>query len=158
MPDRAGRIPRQASPGPWRCMSTLLRRSIHRSIGLSGVHRLSDTGPVGQLLSNVLAMVSEFGSDLIQLRTREVMNVAKAKGSLRAKQPTLNHRQVRSEFVIDQWPRLADGTIGNACGQRALFGPGRARHAADMRLHQSRGSASSSRKVPMSWDERPDVT
>jgi hypothetical protein len=33
------------------------------------------------------------------------MNVAKAKGSLRAKQPTPNRRQVRSEFGIDQWPR-----------------------------------------------------
>jgi DNA invertase Pin-like site-specific DNA recombinase len=37
------------------------------------------TDPVGQLLFNVLAMVAEFESDLIRLRTREGMKVAKAK-------------------------------------------------------------------------------
>jgi DNA invertase Pin-like site-specific DNA recombinase len=34
-------------------------------------------------LFNVLAMVAEFESDLIRLRTREGMKVAKAKGRLR---------------------------------------------------------------------------
>jgi DNA invertase Pin-like site-specific DNA recombinase len=51
------------------------------------------TDPVGRLLFNVLAMVAEFESDLIRLRTREGMKVAKAKGHLRGKQPKLNHRQ-----------------------------------------------------------------
>ena len=37
------------------------------------------TDPVGRLLFNVLAMVAEFESDLIRLRTREGMKVAKAK-------------------------------------------------------------------------------
>ena len=32
-------------------------------------------------------------SDLIRLRTREGTKIAKAKGRLRGKQPTLNHRQ-----------------------------------------------------------------
>jgi len=41
----------------------------------------------------VLAMVAEFESDLIRLRTREGMRVAKAKGRLRGKQPKLNRRQ-----------------------------------------------------------------
>jgi DNA invertase Pin-like site-specific DNA recombinase len=49
------------------------------------------TDPVGRLLFNVLAMVAE--SDLIRLRTREGMKVAKAKGRLRGMQPKLNHRQ-----------------------------------------------------------------
>jgi DNA invertase Pin-like site-specific DNA recombinase len=49
--------------------------------------------PVGRLLFNVLAMVAEFESDLIRLRTREGMRVAKAKGKLRGKQPKLNSRQ-----------------------------------------------------------------
>jgi DNA invertase Pin-like site-specific DNA recombinase len=49
--------------------------------------------PVGRLLFNVLAMVAEFESDLIRLRTREGMKVAKAKDHLRGKQPKLNHRQ-----------------------------------------------------------------
>lgn len=38
-------------------------------------------------------MVGEFESDLIRLRTREGMKVAKAKGHLKGKQPKLNQRQ-----------------------------------------------------------------
>jgi len=48
---------------------------------------------VGRLLFNVLAMVAEFESDLIRLRTREGMKVANAKDRLRGKQPKLNPRQ-----------------------------------------------------------------
>ena len=48
---------------------------------------------VGRLLFNVLAMVAEFESDLIRLRTREGMKVAKAKGRLRGEQPKVNVRQ-----------------------------------------------------------------
>ena len=47
------------------------------------------TDPVGRLLFNVLAMVAEFEADLISMRTREGMKVAKAKGHLRGKQPKL---------------------------------------------------------------------
>jgi DNA invertase Pin-like site-specific DNA recombinase len=49
------------------------------------------TDPVGRLLFNVLAMVAE--ADLIRLRTKEGMCVAKAKGRLRGKQPKLKPRQ-----------------------------------------------------------------
>jgi DNA invertase Pin-like site-specific DNA recombinase len=38
-------------------------------------------------------MVAEFEADLIRLRTREGMKVARAKGRLRGKQPKLNARQ-----------------------------------------------------------------
>ena len=51
------------------------------------------TDAVGRLLFNVLAMVAEFESDLIRLRTREGMKVAKASGRLCGKQPKLNRRQ-----------------------------------------------------------------
>ncbi len=51
------------------------------------------TDAVGRLLFNVLAMVAEFESDLIRLRTVEGMKVAKAKGRLRGKQPKLNRKQ-----------------------------------------------------------------
>jgi DNA invertase Pin-like site-specific DNA recombinase len=62
------------------------------SLNLGGsVYNPND--PVGRLLFNVLAMVAEFESDLIRLRTREGMKVAKAKGHLRGRQPKLNHRQ-----------------------------------------------------------------
>lgn len=51
------------------------------------------TDAVGRLLFNVLAMVAELEADLIRLRTKEGMRVAKAKGRLRGKQPKLNRRQ-----------------------------------------------------------------
>ena len=65
-------------------------RQVKLSLGAS-VYDPND--PVGRLLFNVLAMVAEFESDLIRLRTREGMRVAKAKGHLRGKQPKLNPRQ-----------------------------------------------------------------
>jgi len=46
--------------------------------------------PVGRLLFNVLGMVAEFEADLIRMRTREGMAVARARGRLRGKQPNLS--------------------------------------------------------------------
>jgi DNA invertase Pin-like site-specific DNA recombinase len=71
-------------------LEDLTRREIRLSLGGS-VH--DPTDPVGRLLFNVLAMVAEFEADLIRLRTREGMKIAKAKGRLRGKQPKLNPRQ-----------------------------------------------------------------
>lgn len=51
------------------------------------------TDPVGRLLLNVLAMVAEFESDLIKMRTREGLAVARAVGKLRGRQPKLTRRQ-----------------------------------------------------------------
>lgn len=64
----------------------------HVSLNLGGsVHDPND--PVGRLLFNVLAIVAEFESDLIRARTREGMQLAKAKGRLRGRQPTLSGPQ-----------------------------------------------------------------
>jgi DNA invertase Pin-like site-specific DNA recombinase len=68
----------------------LTTRQISLSLGGS-VYDPADA--VGRLLFNVLAMVAEFESDLIRMRTREGMKVAKAKGRLRGKQPKLNRKQ-----------------------------------------------------------------
>jgi hypothetical protein len=43
--------------------------------------------PAGRLLFNVSAMVAELESDLIRLRTRKGIKVAKAKGRVRASRP-----------------------------------------------------------------------
>jgi len=67
-------------------------KGVTLSIGGS-VH--DPTDPVGRLLFNVLAMVAEFESDLIRARTREGMQVAKAKGHRRGKQPKLSTAQQR---------------------------------------------------------------
>lgn len=51
------------------------------------------TGPVGRLLFTVLAVVAEFASDLIRMRTQEGMAVARAAGRLRGRKPELNAHQ-----------------------------------------------------------------
>jgi DNA invertase Pin-like site-specific DNA recombinase len=51
------------------------------------------TDPVGQLLFNELAMVAEFESDRIRIRTREGMKNASAEGRLHGKRPKLSIRQ-----------------------------------------------------------------
>lgn len=68
----------------------LTRREVKLCLGGS-VH--DPTDPVGRLLFNVLAMVAEFEGDLISMRTREGMKVARAKGRLRGKQPKLSPNQ-----------------------------------------------------------------
>ena len=73
-------------------LDELTKRNVKLSLGGS-IH--DPTDPVGRLLFNVLAMVAEFESDLIRLRTREGMKVAKAKGRLRGKQPKLKPNQAK---------------------------------------------------------------
>ena len=73
-------------------LNELTEHNVRLSLGGS-IH--DPTDPVGRLLFNVLAMVAEFEADLISLRTREGMRVAKAKWRLRGKQPKLNKMQSR---------------------------------------------------------------
>lgn len=70
----------------------LTRKGVSLSLGASVY---DPTDPVGRLLFNVLGMVAEFEADLIRLRTREGMAVAKAKGRLRGKTPKLAVSQRR---------------------------------------------------------------
>ncbi|EAY4678260.1 recombinase family protein [Salmonella enterica subsp. enterica serovar Rubislaw] len=49
--------------------------------------------PVGKMFFNVLVTFAEFEGDLIRLRTREGMAIARAKGKLRGKQPKLSEKQ-----------------------------------------------------------------
>ena len=71
-------------------LEELTARQVRLSLGGS-VHDPLD--PVGRLLFNVLAMVAEFEADLIRMRTREGMKVAKAKDRLRGRQPKLSTKQ-----------------------------------------------------------------
>ena len=77
----------------------LTAKDVKLSIGGS-IHDPND--PVGRLLFNVLAMVAEFESGLIRARTREGMQVAKAKGRLRGKQPKLSATQQRHLMEIHE--------------------------------------------------------
>jgi DNA invertase Pin-like site-specific DNA recombinase len=58
-------------------LDELTRHNVKLTLGGSS-H--DPTDPVGRLLSIVLAMVAKFESDLVRLRTKEGMKVAKAKG------------------------------------------------------------------------------
>lgn len=51
------------------------------------------TDPMGKMFFNILATFAEFESDLIRMRTREGMAIARAKGKLRGKQPKLSAKQ-----------------------------------------------------------------
>ena len=51
--------------------------------------------PMGKMFFNILATFAEFEADLIRMRTREGMVIARARGELRGKQPKLSDRQQR---------------------------------------------------------------
>jgi len=69
---------------------SLAARGVKLQLGAS-VHDPSD--PMGKLFFTILATFAEFEADLIKLRTREGMAVARAKGKLRGKKPKLSDRQ-----------------------------------------------------------------
>src|SRR5919202_4866995 len=68
----------------------LAARGIKLSLG-GQVYDLTD--PMGKMFFNILATFAEFEVDLLRLRTREGMAIARAKGRLRGKQPKLSARQ-----------------------------------------------------------------
>ncbi|GBQ81610.1 recombinase family protein [Asaia bogorensis] len=68
----------------------LAAKGVRLQLGAS-VHDPND--PMGKLFFNILATFAEFEADLIRLRTREGMAVARAKGKLRGKKPKLSERQ-----------------------------------------------------------------
>jgi DNA invertase Pin-like site-specific DNA recombinase len=65
-------------------------RGVKLQLGAS-VHDPVD--PMGKLFFNILATFAEFEADLIRMRTREGMAVARSKGKLRGKKPKLSDRQ-----------------------------------------------------------------
>lgn len=67
-----------------------------RGVALSlGTSVYDPTDPMGKMFFNILATFAEFEVDLLRMRTREGMAVAKAKGKLRGRAPKLNPRQQR---------------------------------------------------------------
>jgi DNA invertase Pin-like site-specific DNA recombinase len=65
-----------------------------RDIKLSlGGQVYDPTDPMGKMFFNILATFAEFEVDLLRLRTREGMAVARAKGKLRGRQPKLSSKQ-----------------------------------------------------------------
>src|SRR6266487_1992875 len=68
----------------------LVARGVKLALGTS-VYDPAD--PMGKMFFNILATFAEFEADLIRLRTREGMAIARAKGKLRGKRPKLSDKQ-----------------------------------------------------------------
>jgi DNA invertase Pin-like site-specific DNA recombinase len=68
----------------------LAARGVTLALGQS---RYDPADPMGKMFFNILATFAEFEADLIRLRTREGMKIARAKGRLRGKQPKLSDKQ-----------------------------------------------------------------
>ena len=68
----------------------LVARGIKLALGAS-VYDPAD--PMGKMFFNILATFAEFESDLIRLRTREGMSIARSRGKLRGKPPKLSDKQ-----------------------------------------------------------------
>ncbi|MCY4591265.1 MAG: recombinase family protein, partial [Alphaproteobacteria bacterium] len=67
-------------------------RGVKLSIGRA-LHDPAD--PMGKMFFNILATFAEFEADLIRMRTREGMAIARARGKLRGKKPKLSDKQQR---------------------------------------------------------------
>ena len=68
----------------------LTKRGVRLALGAS-VYDPSD--PMGKMFFNILATFAEFEADLIRMRTREGMAVARARGKLRGRKPKLSDRR-----------------------------------------------------------------
>ncbi|MGB9347632.1 MAG: recombinase family protein [Ilumatobacteraceae bacterium] len=73
---------------------TLAKRGVSLSLG-GQIYDPDD--PMGKLFFNILATFAEFEVDLIRMRTREGMAVARAQGKLKGRQPKLSAMQQRAE-------------------------------------------------------------
>ncbi|MEW2161026.1 recombinase family protein [Streptomyces sp. NPDC007189] len=69
---------------------SLVARGVKLSLGGS---LYDPADPMGKMFFNILATCAELEVDLLRLRTREGMAVARAKGKLKGKQPKLTARQ-----------------------------------------------------------------
>jgi DNA invertase Pin-like site-specific DNA recombinase len=74
---------------------SLVARGVKLSLG-GTLYDPAD--PIGKMFFNILATFAEFEADLLKLRTREGMAVARAKGKLKGKPPKLSARQ-QAELV-----------------------------------------------------------
>lgn len=84
-----------------------------------GATRLDPADPMGKALFGMLAVFAEFERDLISLRTREGLEVARAKGRLRGRPPKLSPERER---LLVRMVREDTHTRGEVA---AIFGVGR---------------------------------
>src|SRR6476659_3369443 len=110
----------------------LVVRGVKLALG-SSVYDPAD--PMGKMFFNILATFAEFEADLIRLRTREGMAVARARGKLRGKQPKLNAHQ---EAHLVGLHRAGGHTRCARCARTRGRVRSRARRSPRARLHTGR--------------------
>ena len=102
---------------------SLVARGVKHRVGLM-IYDPAD--PMGKMFFNILATFAEFEVDLLRLRTREGMAIAKANGKLKGKPPKLTPRQ---QAELTRMHATGDYTIadlmevfsvGRATGYRTL--------------------------------------
>lgn len=76
--------------------------------------------PMGKMFFNILATFAEFEADLIRMRTREGMAVARARGKLRGKQPKLSEKQQKE---LRRMHATGDYSIGDLAEVFAVSRP-----------------------------------
>jgi DNA invertase Pin-like site-specific DNA recombinase len=91
---------------------------------------------MGEMFFNILATFAEFEVDLLRMRTREGMAMARAKGKLKGKQPTLTARQ-QSHLV--QQHQSGEHTIADLA---ELFSVSRATVCRVLERHQNAATPS----------------
>ena len=69
------------------------------------------TDPMTKMFFNILATFAEFEADLIRMRTREGMAIARAKGKLRGKQPKLSDKQQHVSYAECMTPGAIQSVI-----------------------------------------------
>ena len=75
--------------------SDIARELTNRGVGLQFQGTTyNPNDPMGKLMFGMLAVMAEFESDLIRMRTREGMALAKERGRLKGKQPKLTAAQI----------------------------------------------------------------
>src|SRR5215470_12476916 len=74
---------------------TLVARGVRLSLG-GNIYDPAD--PMSKMFFNMLAVFAEFEADLLKMRTREGMAIARSRGKLKGKRPKLTARQ-QAELV-----------------------------------------------------------
>jgi len=87
----------------------LAKRGVSLSLG-GQIYDPDD--PMGKLFFNILATFAEFEVDLIRMRTREGMAVARAQGKLKGRQPRLSPMQQRELKRMHQSGEYTSSDLG----------------------------------------------
>jgi DNA invertase Pin-like site-specific DNA recombinase len=87
----------------------LAARGVTLALGQS---RYDPGDPMGKMFFNILATFAEFEADLIKLRTRERMAIARAKGKLKGKRPKLSDKQQKELLRMHGTGQYSIGDLG----------------------------------------------